>query len=254
MKKKTIITIGMTALLLTAVIGTTLALLSARTDEKKNVFSVGQGITGELKEPMWDGENFTDTNNTGEGVISNKVVGVPAAGEQKLGAEIAKSYYPGSSIPKDPAVANTSKVDTWIAVTIDYAYYDRTVVKNTDGTETVNISTKKNNAITGKNMFLDASTKFAKVDFNSNDWEFNADYTVAYYKKIVPAGKKTSTVFNSVTIDKLATLTDKTDATKMLGISSFEINLQGYLVQALGIDDLASAKTELDQLISESTD
>lgn len=241
MKKKTILTLGISALLLTAVIGTTLALMSAKTEDKTNVFSVGSGITGELKEPLWDGDNFTKEENQ---------VTIPE--EAKLGENIAKNYYPNSEIPKDPAIANTSTVDTWVAVTIDYAYYDRTVVKNNDGTETVSISEKKNSDITGMTMFIDKSTKFATVDFNSEQWAFNDDYTVAYYKVVVPAGTKTGTVFNTVSIEKGADLTNATDTSKMLGISKFEINLQGYLVQALGVDDFNAAKTELYKLIQEA--
>ncbi len=238
MNKKRLMIISLVAVLLVAAVGTTLALMSAKTDEKENVFTVGQGIKGELKEPNWDGDNFTDADNQ-----------VTVVTDDQLGKKKAENYYPGSEMLKDPAVANRSAVDTWIAVTIDYSYFDRIASTDGQGNEVVTYATTKNPNVTGMIMFHNTPTKFAEIDFNNTDWEFNSDYTVAYYKTKVEPKKKTNTVFNKVTIDKLADVSDTVDLNKMLGISKFEIDLQGYLVQAQGVDTLEAAKTELDKII-----
>lgn len=79
--------------------------------------------------------------------------------------------------------------------------------------------------------------KFADVDWNTKDWTFNADYTVAYYKKAVNGGEKTTPVFNKVTIKKGATHPTGINANTETNMHNFEIKLKGYLTQTTDIKD-----------------
>lgn len=174
-------------------IGGTLAFLSASTQEKENVFTMGEGITGELKEPTWDNDNFT--------ADALKV----AVDTSKLGKNSATKFTPGRVILKDPAVANTSEeTPAYVGITIAYG----------------GVSTWQ------------ALNEFADVDWNTTDWTFNDDYTRAILKEDLAAGEKTPTLFNKVTIkDSAVADEDKADETHPL-MQNFEITLNGYLVQS----------------------
>lgn len=189
--KKTILALSLAAVL---GLGGTLAYMSTTTNEKENIFTVGDAITGELKEPKWDNDDFTDEMNK---------VGVTTTDE--LGVNQAVKFVPGREINKDPAVANTSEgTEAYIGVTIAY---------------------------TGAKSKAELE-KFATVDWNTKDWTFNADYTYAVYNNPVAAGDKTTTLFNTVTINEDAT-------TKTM--KNFEITLAGYLVQSEGFETASEA-------------
>lgn len=181
-------------------IGGTLAYLSDRTEEKKNIFTMGEGLTGELKEPSWDGDNFSGDNE----------ITVPT----ELGMNQAISFTPGRVIKKDPAIANTStQTSAYVGVTITYE----------------EVST-----------WAELST-FAEIDWNTADWTFNSDYTNAVLKESLPAGAKTPTLFNTVTIKKSAVADEsKADANHPL-MKDFNIVLNGYLVQSENTGTAANA-------------
>lgn len=195
MKKKSTLLATLALAGIMAVGAGTYALMSDKTDPKTNVFTVGSALTGELKEPLWDGQNFTNTDLQ---------VTVPTDAT-KLGTNLATNFVAKREIPKDPAVANTSTgTDAWIAVTIEY---------------------------TGAANSAAAIDAFADIDWNTTDWTFNADYTVAYYKNPVVAGNKTNTLFDRVLIDADANANTPADAKTM---KDFNIKLTAYLVQKEG--------------------
>lgn len=217
MNKKKMLTV-LTCVVLMAVlfIGGTFALLSAQTDKKTNTFTVGKGISGELKEPEFDGDDFTDEDNK-------------VKPEGDLGKDLALEFVPSREIPKDPAVANTSdETATWVAVTIEYTY----------GTD------DKGDSIPATYDKVFGTTGFATVDLNTTDWIFSADKKVAYYKTVVDAGKKTATLFNTVKIKDNATLEEQKDTdgnVTMIAMDNFDIIIKAYLVQAEGSDDAQTA-------------
>lgn len=189
--KKTILALSLAAVL---GLGGTLAYMSSTTNEKENIFTVGDAITGELKEPNWDNDDFTDEMNK-----------VGRFTEDDLGVNQAVKFVPGRVINKDPAVANTSEgTEAYIGVTIAY---------------------------TGAESKAELE-EFATVDWNTNDWTFNADYTYAVYNYPVAAGDKTNTLFNTVKIKEEATTQTMKD---------FEITLAGYLVQSEGFETASEA-------------
>lgn len=161
--KKTILALSLAAVL---GLGGTLAYMSSTTNDKQNIFTVGAAISGELREPTWDGDNFTNEDN--QVVVDT----------DNLGKDKAVEFVPNRVINKDPAVANTSEgTEAYIGVTIAY---------------------------TGATSKADLET-FATVNWNTTDWDFNEDYTYAVYKNPVAAGAKTTPLFTTVTINEDAT-------------------------------------------------
>lgn len=146
-------------------IGSTFALLKDKTATKANVFTATAGLTGQIKEDLFDGLDYDGTQVDPQ--------------PEKLGKDLALNVVPGRVIPKDPQVKNTSATDAaWIAVKLDVSCDGKT------GAEA-----------------LAEIAKFAEIDFNTTDWTVSADGLTYYYKTIVAAnGGETTTLFNTVTI------------------------------------------------------
>lgn len=166
MKKK--IGVGLSLVLaLGLVIGGTLALFSNSTATVENTFTVGNGVSLELKEPSWDGNGFT---------------GETTAPPTTLGKETATNFSPLDVIVKDPQVKNTSdKVNVFAAIEISYE-----------------------NTKTNKEMSYADLSAIATIDFNATEWtiEQKGNKTIAYYKGALAPGEKTAPVFSKVTIGK----------------------------------------------------
>lgn len=231
-KKRLVLTLASTAVIIIATVGTTLALLSDKTEERKNVFTMA-GMSGVLREPLFNGDDDADDNF----VISANQVDVPADSAE-WGENLALEFVPGRVIPKDPAVENTSEnVDAYVAVTVEYML---------DGNDS------DYNTIFGEHGF-------ATVDLNVIDWEWNDDKTVAYYiggtNGVLPAESKTSTLFNKVTIKttaKEAVSGTTVDIDGNTGVADFDIVLNGYLTQSEGVTDTKTAmKTEFGTVFTE---
>jgi hypothetical protein len=222
MKMQKKLVIGLTSLALTAAVavGGTMALMTAKTNEANNVFTVGggaNGLTGELKEPLFDHVNFSiDPEKIPDGHVK--------------GSTMATNFTAGTVIDKDPAVLNTTTPDTtpdkpddqksstaWVAIKLEY---------------------------TGEANSYAAIDKFAEIAFNTQDWVAkDATNTVFYYKVPLAAGQKTTPLFNKVTIDRdaIGQSNQAADLTKLM--KSFNIKATGYMVQRANVADLDAAKT-----------
>lgn len=183
-------------LVLGLAVGGTLALFNTQTDVVENTFTVGSGVDIDIKEPAWDGSDFDGTY-------------IPPTGEE-LGKDTATNFGPTDVINKNPQVKNNSD-DISIFAAMEIVYSD---------------------GITS----YDDLANFATIDFNTNDWEFNATHTVAYYKHALAKGEKTKPVFNTVTIAESA------DASTLKG---FKISVKGYAVQKSGEATIANIKAML---------
>ena len=195
---------GLSLLLIVGLaVGGTLALFNAKTDQLENTFTVGEGIKLELKEPTWNGETFTDEV-------------APDIDNELLGKTIATQFAPGENIPKNPMLKNTSKeVTVYAAMTIDYG--------------------------SGIKSYADLE-KFATINFNTTDWEFNDNKTVAYYRNKLAVNGKTNPLFTQVSISELANSNNMVD---------FNINVKGYAVQAVDQTDARAAiNAEFKELIN----
>lgn len=183
--------------------GGTYAYLQFQTDPVKNTFTFGDNVNGEIKEPNWDGVCFT-----GE-----------ACDIEGTGKKDAESFTPGQEIAKDPQLKNTSTVPAYVAVKIEY--------KGTEEDPTVDSYQKLN--------------KFAEIDWNTKDWTFNEDHTLAIYNKKLEKGEKTTPVFNKVTI-KADAVHPGTDENAENVMHHFEINVKGYFAQADNMGDKNSVE------------
>lgn len=193
MKKK--IGLGLSLVLaLGLVIGGTLALFSSSTATLDNTFTVGTGVSLELKEPSWDGSGFTGETTTPPSV---------------LGKDTATNFSPSDVITKDPQVKNTSdKVSVFAAIEITYE------------------NTKEN-----KPMSYAELATIATIDFNGTNWtiEHVGNKTIAYYKGALAPGDKTEAVFNNVTISKDV---DETSPSFDISVKGYAVQESGAATDA----------------------
>lgn len=214
--KKTKLTVAGIALAGVLFVGGTYAFLTGTTSEKKNTFKMGTGISAEIAEPRWDGTCFTGKDINGNAEDCSSLEGF------NTGLNLAKTFTPDLAIPKDPTIKNTS-VDNpvYVAVTIDYG--------------------------NGIATYTDLA-KFASIDFNTADWTFNANKTVAYYTGELAAGAKTNPVFTQVKI--LSTATHPDQGTSDNNMKNFEIKVQGYITQTQ-VDGASGAVDTLNKVFKD---
>lgn len=202
--KKKLAALAATTLAAVLIAGGSYAYLQNQTNEKTNTFTMGEGVKGEIAEPRWDGVCFTGETGCTTG--------------QTLGKDQAANFAPTSVIAKDPTVKNTSDTTPiYAAVSIKYG--------------------------NGISSYTELN-KFATIDFNTDKWDFNADYTVAYYKGEIAAGAKTEPVFNNVTIKSEAT-DPSLDASAETNMKNFNITVKGFVTQT-DVDGATTAKQALD--------
>lgn len=130
-------------------VGGTLAYLHTVTETATNVFASDRSIDLELREPDWDGYEF------GEAGFQN---GTGVADEDKqnmdLGFNLAQRYIPGTNIPKDPQVKNTS-TDEAIYTALKVQYF------SVDGATETQIS---------YDAFKAAYLKETGIEFKTDAW------------------------------------------------------------------------------------
>lgn len=191
------------------------------------------GIGGTLAYLSTKTNEKTNTFTMGTGISGELVE--PKWDE--VGAKDAQNFVPGRVIDKDPQVKNESPegtVDAYVAVKLTY----------------------------GKDVASAAEIeKFADIDWNTKDWTFNEDHTIAYYNYLSKAQTTTTTLFNTVTIKDLALTKAQIDSVGTDNVQfdqskypdgnwadfemeNFDIQLQGYLVQSEGFDSAEAAMTE----------
>lgn len=211
MKKKLII--GLTSLVLVAAmaIGGTLAFMTQKTATMTNTFVAAAGLSGEIREPKWDGFTFDDQGH--DGTVAKDATAT-------LGLNQAKAMTPGQKINKDPTLKNTSAVPVYMAIKVTYD--TKTKFDAIASPLTLNAGWVESTAGSGIYYYVGDNT-------NGN-------------LKAIPAGNTTATsLFNTVDI--------KTDATtETLTTNQFKITVIGGAVQTTDIDD-TTAKTQLATLL-----
>ena len=199
--RKSLIALGLVAIV---GIGGTLAYFSQKTEEKQNVFTMGAGLTGELKEPAWDNIDF----GGGSAGIEN----------DKLGQKLAENFTPGLEIPKNPAIKNTTVTEE--GKTADaYAALDKFI-----------------NVTFGDKWTLNADKTIAYY----NDKLPAGQTTQDLFSKVVIDNKAiTQSQFDNKQFNA-SLYTDEDPALNYI-MSNFNIELQGYLVQTDGFDNAQAA-------------
>ncbi len=132
MKKKSAAIIISAILAGTLAVGGTLALLHRTTQTVTNVFASNKTLSDNLKlrEPTWDGYDFTDKNSKGNDPVGDEAK--PLADDttdSSLGFNQAKNYTPGEVINKNPQVKNLkdadgNQVDAYVALKVQYYSVD----------------------------------------------------------------------------------------------------------------------------------
>lgn len=239
-KKKMILGLSLAAVL---GLGGTLAYLTATTNDKTNMFTMGPGITGETEEPKWDEKNATN-------------------------------FVPGDIIAKDPQIKNNSEGETSAYVGMEVTYQVRganedewvaTTYEELDKFINVKTSANVNTATTDDE--IQASKDFLATAFNEEMWTLNTTKTTAVYKAALAPGETTKKLFTAVQIDPLALTKEQVDSVgtdKVLidvskyeekdaegnvieytyttyQMQDFQIVVKGYMVQTDGFADAATA-------------
>lgn len=217
------------------VVGVTMALLSATTGTRTNTFSSNKNISIQLREPNWDGYDWTD--NAGDGTTAKY------PNNYNLGVNIAKAYYPGQDIPKDPMIRNNGTgddaVDTYVAIKLVYSI-DADGAGTTYGYENCSYADFESKLLkTNGIVFNSEWTKIKEDGTNGQIWMYGAGDTTASTGTVLPKGNDsastTSALFSSVPISSsLPTYKDSNG--KDTGLyPSFKITVTGYAIQSANI-------------------
>lgn len=245
MQKKWVIGITAVTLAAATAIGSTLAYFTATTQKMTNSFAVAtgddKGITGQLREPAWDGYVFNDYVN--KGTSSQKDpdgadVLKTRAGDTSLGINQAKIILPGDTIQKDPTLMNTTNWN----FTKDGGpgLYDKTVdvpvymAMEVTYTGFNNVKINSDNKI-NKGWKDIATSPIDPVGTCTKTYvwyglDANGETNTA--PAAVSSGSSTAPLFNTVTVNTEATHNDGTESTVL---KSFDIKLQGAAIQTRNV-------------------
>jgi len=223
-RKKTLRIILAVTLAVVLAAGATLAYLTAVTPEAVNVFTFSSNISGEIEEPEWDDEIWDPDENGGNGGRRRRTPNTP---DEELGENLAKDILPGRVIPKDPALVNTSAIDIYGALKVQFV--------NGNG-----------GALTAPQ--LTALMANITIDWNTTAWTLldgtrTAASHVVYYNDSIASKARTTPYFTNVTINSSIT---PADLLILQGIpNGFHIKIIGAVIQAEGFANAAAASTEL---------
>ncbi len=216
-KKKVLLSVLATAMIVTVSIGATMALLRDTTETVTNTFTSDKSISISLREPLWDGYDFSTPD-------ADYPRGTEATSDDAtLGFNMAQHYMYGDAIPKDPTVKNTTTdEDVYVAVTVDCSVSGNAITVDDFTTKIGTIKTNTNWIKIG-----DVGTKSIYMYGTSED-----------AATAVAAGGTTQTpVFSQVELNG----TELRDA---VVLPNFEIKINAYAIQEKGVD-VDEAKAEL---------
>ncbi len=222
-KKKWVV--GVTAASLAAVvaIGATLAYFTSQTQSITNEFHVAtgtDGITGELKEPAWDGIEFGETE-------------AQDPSDSTLGINQAKHILPGDTIPKNPTLKNTTQASA----------------TNTNGDDL-------SAYVAIKAVFPDNFTDYASVTIDSTKWELidGETGTGSAVYLWVSDGNPAALAADDATDPLFSNVQIKSDVDSNT-LKDFDIQLQGALIQSKNLTDSNTIQQQLiDTLTSDSAE
>lgn len=248
MQKKWVIGITAVTLAAATAIGSTLAYFTATTQKMTNNFTVAapNGITGQLREPQWDGFDFNqyvvDKASSRDPIGTDVLTGHEK--DTAIGINQAKDVLPGDMVLKDPTLMNTTnwtfdqgkstgqladgKVDVPVYMAMKVTYSDKFDATN------VIFKYKDNTGVLQDGMnpgwvpykAIDSKTEIY-VWYGSKDGKTPDSAPAA-----ISSGAKTAALFDSVEINPLID-TDKTTNTTTL--QDFNIVLKGSAIQAKNV-------------------
>lgn len=226
MKKKLIIGLASLVLVAAMAIGGTLAFMTQKTATMTNTFTAAKGLSGEMREPLWDGYQFGELKadkSQPDGIAAK--TGITGDALAALGITKANTMTPGLDIPKNPTLKNTSDVPVFMAIKVTYD----TMAK---------FDTIASFALDSKWVKATAA-EYTAADGNSEIYFYKG--TAADLEGVLAGATTSSALFDKVTIKTTAT-------TDSLTSNAFKITVIGGAVQT---SDIATsvAKTELVNLL-----
>ncbi len=205
-------------LLVTMLVGGTLAYLHKTTETVQNTFSSNKSIGISLREPLWDGytfENVSDEDYLGGTQAMN-------AGSA-LGFNQAARYVPGDAIPKNPIIKNTGTQQEPVYTAMKLQYY----IWNEDAKVQVTYeqfadTLLQENGIQFSNQF----TRLSDSDSKDQIYLYGSN---TQQGTVLPVGEETPEIFTSVPLSiDLAPAEDGT-------MPRFAIEVTGYAIQAANV-------------------
>ncbi len=252
-KRKVLIAVLSVTLIAVLAIGTTMALLKAKTDTVVNTFTSEKEIKISLREPKWDGYGFDEDTTT---IVSAEQ---PAGGVTKIddvnyskrtsgakdknhtdgkfyGINIASQYLPGETIPKNPIVKNTS---------IDEPVYVAVTVECFRGKDDNAVSIPYGNESTDETFCKDFGV-FSPNDSNWKEVETIGNKRVFVYVNgnalySLNVGEITGVpVFNEVVLNE--TIGEDESGVEATTLPEFKIQINAYAIQARNINEKQEEK------------
>ncbi|MEG0377663.1 MAG: hypothetical protein RR614_04205 [Eubacterium sp.] len=222
------------------IVGLTLALLQTTTGTKTNVFSSNKNIAIQLREPEWDGYEFEDAK-PGDGTTAKP----DYENDKNLGVNQAKSYLPGQIIPKNPKVKNNAAggegVETYVAIKVQYYKGD------VDNEDQVDYDTFKKTFLKETGITINDTWACIKESTSDDPYNLSAIYLYGINNKGTVTGTKlavgaeTTTLFDHVPLSPNIQADPETNL-----LPSFNIKVQAYAIQTLGIKEEDIQQTMLD--------
>lgn len=203
-------------------VGVTLAILSQVTETATNTFTSNRSIALSLREDKWDGYTFNDEYPGVPGTVAKNP-------NKNLGINIAKAYYPGDQIPKNPVVKNVSPNDEkeYVAIKVEYIDHGGNSITKNDFESLYGKLKTQNNA--------------TLIDGVNNGYELisdrNSKYDLYFYKTELSKNAETAALFDQIVIN-----------TNIQDINgkwpNFQVKITAYAVQSKNVST-TDAKTEL---------
>ena len=223
-KRKGIMIVTALAMVCVLAVGISLAMLKDVTETAENTFASTKDISIVLREPAWDGYDFTD-DEWGKG----KTINPDAANPDALGLSIARNYVPGDQVPKNPVIKNQTEpasIDAYVALKVEFI--DTSVSPAAEMT------------------YEEFAAKYGTIVFDTESWKLISDDSASQlyqYNTVLEAGATTEAhkLFDEVVLNK----TIEPDASGKM--PSFNIKVTAYAVQAKNVN-AADAATELLEL------
>lgn len=218
---KKILNIVMVAAVLSLIAaGSTLAYLSAYAGTAVNKINFAAPITATLTEPLW----------------------------VKYGEELAKTAYPGLTIPKDPTVTNTSNkgLSEWVGVTVTFT--DNSGDPLTTGADSEMSTLLSEITVAFNPGWVDAAgadpSAVSPLNENTNTYTFY--YNAVLAPPVPPATSgESATLFHAVTFLNNGNSDSVLAAIRQFGGGGFQIDVQSGGVQGSASAVLTSAVEQL---------
>ena len=205
MNKKKKATLAIALLLSVCVVATTFAIFIGNTATLKNTFTKSAGISISLREPSWDGYEFSDdVEGIALGTKKN-----PAKADVQLGIDQAGAYMPEDRIQKDPTLRlEDGSEDAWVAIKVEFFNHNNEAISE--------------DAFVNTYGAISMSNEFELIDRKAN-------YSLYMYKTKMAAASTSDPLFKEVVIND--------DIAFVNGVlPSFRIATKGYAVQAKGLN------------------